>query len=104
LADYPMLCRACYHREFIIQRELLTPASAAPPTAASGGGAKPRNELEAFVRSVSYLLSMMPVTGCLRFAACIIKECFYLFLLYFTFSLLNLLVQTYFIYASGMGF
>ena len=27
----------------------LTPASAAPPTAASGGGAKPRNELEAFV-------------------------------------------------------
>ena len=27
----------------------LTPASAAPPQAASGGGAKPRNELEAFV-------------------------------------------------------
>ena len=27
----------------------LTPGSAAPPTAASGGGAKPRNELEPFV-------------------------------------------------------
>ena len=28
----------------------LTPGSAVPPTAASGGGAKPRNELEPFVR------------------------------------------------------
>ncbi len=36
----------------------ITPASAAPPQAASGGGAKPRNELEAFVMLWSIVLKM----------------------------------------------
>ncbi|WP_419536527.1 hypothetical protein [Endozoicomonas sp.] len=37
----------------------VTPSSAAPPTAASGGGAQPRNELELFVKCLMFAVGKL---------------------------------------------